>query len=88
LASWGPGRSAKRRWRSPSPIDKGGLYLDLEAREDRDKLSDPALFLRDYEDRLVILDEIHRVPVTVTFNAMRSSPVHRLEAHEESDGGG
>lgn len=38
------------------------LYLDLEAREDRAKLADPALFLRDYEDRLVILDEIHRVP--------------------------
>lgn len=38
------------------------LYLDLEAREDRDKLADPALFLGNYEDRLVILDEIHRVP--------------------------
>lgn len=38
------------------------LYLDLEAREDREKLSDPLLFLRSYEDRLVILDEIHRVP--------------------------
>jgi uncharacterized protein len=38
------------------------LYLDLEAREDRTKLADPALFLRDYEDRLVVLDEIHRVP--------------------------
>jgi predicted AAA+ superfamily ATPase len=38
------------------------LYLDLEAREDRARLSDPALFLDRYEDRLVILDEIHRVP--------------------------
>lgn len=38
------------------------LYLDLEAAEDRRKLSDPALFLRQYEDRLVVLDEIHRVP--------------------------
>ncbi len=38
------------------------LYLDLESRADRDKLSDPELFLRGYEDRLVILDEIHRVP--------------------------
>jgi len=38
------------------------LYLDLEAREDRGKLADPALFLSHYEDRLVILDEIHRVP--------------------------
>jgi uncharacterized protein len=47
----------------------GALYLDLEAREDRDKLSDPALFLRAYEDRLVILDEIHRVPEL--FQALR-----------------
>ncbi len=38
------------------------LYLDLEAREDREKLNDPALFLRAYEDRLIIIDEIHRAP--------------------------
>ena len=38
------------------------LYLDLEDRADREKLRDPALFLERYEDRLVILDEIHRVP--------------------------
>lgn len=38
------------------------LYLDLESRADRSKLADPALYLNDYEDRLVILDEIHRTP--------------------------
>src|SRR5258708_5364226 len=38
------------------------LYLDLETQQDRSKLADPALFLKSYEDRLVILDEIHRVP--------------------------
>jgi len=38
------------------------LYLDLEAREDRDRLAEPALFLRQYENSLVVLDEIHRVP--------------------------
>jgi len=38
------------------------LYLDLEAREDREKLSSAALFLNAYADRLVILDEIHRAP--------------------------
>lgn len=38
------------------------LYLDLEASEDRAKLSDPTLFLKDHEEKLVILDEIHRVP--------------------------
>jgi uncharacterized protein len=38
------------------------LYLDLEDRADRAKLDEPQLFLERYEDRLVILDEIHRVP--------------------------
>ena len=42
--------------------ERGALYLDLENRTDRQKLSDPALFLSHYENRLVILDEIHRVP--------------------------
>ena len=41
---------------------KDALYLDLETRTDRTKLIDPALFLGSYEDRLIILDEIHRVP--------------------------
>ena len=38
------------------------LYLDLEIGAECAKLADPALFLRSYEDRLVILDEIHRTP--------------------------
>lgn len=38
------------------------LYLDLEDSADRNKLTDPLLFLSAYEDRLVILDEIHRIP--------------------------
>jgi hypothetical protein len=38
------------------------VYLDLEDRADRAKLTDPALFLDGYEDRLVVLDEVHRVP--------------------------
>ncbi|MDE2826392.1 MAG: ATP-binding protein [Bacteroidota bacterium] len=38
------------------------LYLDLQSGSDRARLIDPRLYLRHYEDRLVILDEIHRVP--------------------------
>jgi predicted AAA+ superfamily ATPase len=38
------------------------LYLDLEDRDDRTRLSTPGLFLETVEDRLVILDEIHRMP--------------------------
>jgi uncharacterized protein len=38
------------------------LYLDLESRTDREKLDDPEAFLRLHADKLVILDEIHRLP--------------------------
>lgn len=38
------------------------LYLDLESPQDRAKLSDPELYLRDHADKLVILDEVHRIP--------------------------
>lgn len=48
--------------RSVTDSRPGALYLDLESREDRDKLAEPALFLRQYERNLVVLDEIHRAP--------------------------
>ncbi len=42
--------------------NRDSVYLDLEAFEDRAKLRDPALFLGKNENKLVILDEIHRMP--------------------------
>lgn len=42
--------------------DKPALYLDLETKSDRDKLSYPQLFLSEHSDKLVILDEIHCAP--------------------------
>ena len=41
---------------------RDALYLDLEDPDDRNRLAHPALFLDNAEDRLVILDEIHRTP--------------------------
>lgn len=38
------------------------LYLDLESPEDRLKLDDPLLFFSQHRDKLIILDEIHRMP--------------------------
>lgn len=38
------------------------LYLDLESPADRGKLSDPEMYLSTHRDRLVIIDEIHRMP--------------------------
>ena len=41
---------------------RNALYLDLEDRDDCARLAEPALFLDAMEDRLVVLDEIHRLP--------------------------
>jgi predicted AAA+ superfamily ATPase len=41
---------------------RDSLYLDLESYVDRAKLQDPILFFNQYEDHLIILDEIHRMP--------------------------
>ncbi len=38
------------------------VYLDLENSEDRQNLTDPSFFLRQFEDKLVVLDEIQRAP--------------------------
>lgn len=38
------------------------LYLDLESAQDLAKLAQPELYLQDHQDRLVILDEVHRTP--------------------------
>ncbi len=42
--------------------DRPSIYLDLEASADRAKLTDPVLFLKQHTDKLVVLDEIHRMP--------------------------
>lgn len=62
VALIGPRQAGKTTLALSIAEEAASLYLDLEAREDRDKLTEAALFLRDYEDRLVVLDEIHRVP--------------------------
>jgi predicted AAA+ superfamily ATPase len=38
------------------------VYLDLESEPDRAKLSDPVAYLGQHEGRLVILDEVQRMP--------------------------
>lgn len=42
--------------------DWHALYLDLESERDRGRLAEPELYLERYLDRLVILDEVHRMP--------------------------
>lgn len=41
---------------------RNGIYLDLESPADLAKLSDPELYLEARADRLVVLDEVQRLP--------------------------
>ncbi len=43
-------------------IKRDSVYLDLELPSDLNKLQSPELYLRQYTDRLVIIDEIQRMP--------------------------
>lgn len=62
VALIGPRQAGKTTLAHEIAKSRSSIYLDLESKADRDKLSDPELFLRSHEDKLVILDEIHRVP--------------------------
>lgn len=62
VALLGPRRVGKTTLAHRIAATRPSLYLDLESPEDLAKLSDPLLFLSAWEDRLVILDEIHRTP--------------------------
>tara|TARA_R110001599_G_scaffold304881_1_gene511195 strand:+ start:286 stop:1464 length:1179 start_codon:yes stop_codon:yes gene_type:complete len=42
--------------------ERPAIYLDLESANDRPKLKSPQLFFSQNEDKLIILDEIHRMP--------------------------
>ncbi len=41
---------------------RSAIYLDLESRADLAKLAEPELYLRQFENQLVILDEVQRAP--------------------------
>ena len=62
VALIGPRQVGKTTLARAIAESRPSLYLDLESIEDQNKLTDPALFLSAYEDRLVVLDEIHRAP--------------------------
>jgi hypothetical protein len=62
VALIGPGQVGKTTQALAIGDERNALYLDLEDRDDRNRLANPVLFLESAEDRLVILDEIHRMP--------------------------
>ena len=62
VALLGPRQVGKTTLAELIAEERASVYLDLEDAADREKLSDAALYLSGLEDRLVILDEVQRVP--------------------------
>lgn len=62
LAVLGPRQVGKTTMALEIARKTGALYLDLEHPADLAKLADPIDYLSRHGDKLVILDEIHRVP--------------------------
>ena len=58
----GPRQVGKTTLALAAGESRPSLYLDLESPSDLAKLAEPELFLRRHDDKLVILDEIQRVP--------------------------
>ena len=62
VAVLGPRQVGKTTLAEEVRTTQESIYLDLESRFHRDKLSDPTLYLSAHEDKLVILDEIQFMP--------------------------
>ncbi|PKO42407.1 MAG: ATPase [Betaproteobacteria bacterium HGW-Betaproteobacteria-3] len=62
VALLGPRQAGKTTVALQIAARSDSLYLDLESPQDLAKLTSPELYLADRTDRLVVLDEVHRVP--------------------------
>jgi predicted AAA+ superfamily ATPase len=62
VALLGPRQVGKTTLARTIGEQRPSLYLDLESDADRARLTEPELYLAQHEDKLVILDEIHRLP--------------------------
>ena len=62
VALLGPRQVGKTTLALEVAQERKAVYLDLESAADRGKLADPELYLASHEDKLVILDEVHRLP--------------------------
>ena len=62
VALLGPRQAGKTTLAHELAITRPSIYLDLESDTDRNKLTEPELYLSSHQDKLGILDEIHRLP--------------------------
>lgn len=62
VALLGPRQVGKTTLAQTIGDGRPSIYIDLESDSGRARLSEPELYLSHHEDKLVILDEVHRMP--------------------------
>lgn len=62
VALLGPRQVGKTTLAGMIAGSRSSLYLDLESPTDRSKLSDPELYQSSHQDKLVVIDEVQRLP--------------------------
>lgn len=62
VALLGPRQVGKTTLAAEIAEHRPSIYLDLENSADRQKMADPTLYLSSHADKLVILDEVQRMP--------------------------
>lgn len=62
VALLGPRQAGKTTIAHQLALPEHSVYLDMESELDRAKLASPALYLGERLDRLLVIDEVHRVP--------------------------
>ena len=62
VALLGPRQVGKTTLALELARERSAIYLDLESETDRAKLAEPELYLAQHADKLVILDEVQRIP--------------------------
>lgn len=62
VALLGPRQVGKTTLALQVAQQRPSLYLDMESERDRAKLAEPELYLPPHQDKLVIIDEVHRAP--------------------------
>lgn len=62
VALLGPRQVGKTTLAHLIGAQRPSIYLDLESEADRARIAEPELYLTRHEDKLVILDEVHRLP--------------------------
>ncbi|WP_157081175.1 AAA family ATPase, partial [Novosphingobium naphthalenivorans] len=62
VALLGPRQVGKTTLAQEIAATRPSVYLDLESEADRAKIADAEQYLTSHQDKLVVLDEVHRLP--------------------------